>query len=314
MICLAQERAHAVNADLAQALVHFLHHAVDLILDDDRRVVNLAGLDERVQHLVDVLALRAVAFAFFNALADGSLEILKRLVIRPYELGEFIVQRGFLVGLHALDAHLEIGFLAGIDALAVGRPAKDKLLLLACRHAEQLAVKAGRLHGILLVEGDVPVTLIEHDRLFGAVDARNDALHIYREEIAIGRGAIHILPAGVLFEILLQPAIHLGFVGFRPVRFDAQGTIVCQLDLGFQRHDELVGQRLELNILQARLRVRLDHLLLDGFAEEHLAEVVDELAVKVRQPKLLDDDVIGRLAPAEARDLVLVGYLGRSLA
>ena len=170
------------------------HHRVDLIFNHNRRIVERAHLDHGIKHAGHKLIFQPVLLACFGAAADAGLEVLKRLKVRTSQLGKVIVEFGLIIRLDLLHGDGEGCFLARIHALPFCGPAQHKLRGLSDAEADQFFIKARRLHGVLLVGRNVPVGLVQHNRLFAAFYCRDHAADVNGQHVAILAGTLDHLP------------------------------------------------------------------------------------------------------------------------
>ena len=297
--------------------MHFIValHAVQLVLNHCRRIVELRELHQFVKHTGDVRLRGDGRLLFFHRGGHLGAVCLECLHFGIEQLCKGVIQRRRFIALNLLDIDGEGGLLAGMNALAFGRPGEDEFLRRALLHAKQRRVEAGRIHGILGVGRHVPIGLVEHSHglvAFGC--GRNDALHVNRQHVAIGAGAVNLLPGCVLTAQGFKPLVNRRVINLGHGDFHAQRTIVAQIHGRLQRHNQREDQRVHAHILERGNGIGLDLLLLKRFFVNLLTQFVHELAIEVGKAKLLDDDVIGRLALAETGQAVLAGDLGCGLA
>ena len=89
--------------------------------------------------------------------------------------------------------------------------------------------------------------------------------------------------------------------------------IVAQLDFGRESDDRLHAQRIELDRLDTRPRIRLDLLLLDGFGHHVGHQSVDRVFDDAVGAEHAFDHRSGRLAASEAGHVDLTGETSERL-
>ena len=308
---LPKEGLQIFDAVATQISFEGLQHGINLVFDHDWRIVQLALLDQGIEYFVQIAVLAIFTRLFLQALFDRMFQVSHGLKIRAHHLRKRIVEFRAFVGFYAVDPDLKLCFFASVDAFGIFGPFHDKLFFFAAAHAQQFAVKTSRFHRVGFVERDLPILLVQHHCLFSPFLLRgDDAAHIHRKQILVLCRTCDFLPAGILPLVAFDALFDSDGVDHNWVFLDAQRPIVAQLDLWLQRHHHLVRQRFQLDILQRGLGVRFDFFPNDRLAKKLLSEFIDKLRIEVGQTNLLDDNVVGGFAFAEARNSILAGKFG----
>ena len=308
---LPKEGLQIFDAVATQISFEGLQHGINLVFDHDWRIVQLALLDQGIKYFVQIAVLAIFTRLFLQALFDRMFQVSHGLKIRAHHLRKRIVEFRAFVGFYAVDPDLKLCFFASVDAFGIFGPFHDKLFFFAAAHAQQFAVKTSRFHRVGFVERDLPILLVQHHCLFSPFLLRgDDAAHIHRKQILVLCRTCDFLPAGILPLVAFDALFDSDGVDHNWVFLDAQRPIVAQLDLWLQRHHHLVRQRFQLDILQRGLGVRFYFFPNDRLAKKLLSEFIDKLRIEVGQTNLLDDNVVGGFAFAEARNSILAGKFG----